>query len=164
MNHSKPLDVVSKGSDIKGMYWGFILYPDEDLDHKKLFELLTQNFQSTIRYILHDKDKWRIEGDLVDDKGHKDGDYKKPHYHFIYKTDHRISIDVVSALLGIPTHAIERVNSVSVKCQYLVHRTLDALRDDYKYKYPDYALQGSLPLEPNKWDESYLFRTLEYVY
>lgn len=157
MNYEKPVEVTTKGNDIKGMYWSFILYPQEDLEHKQLFDLLENHFFNNVRYILHDKDKWRVVGDIIDDTGHYDGEPKKAHYHFIFKTEHRISIDKVSAMLGLPTYAIERVNSVGVKCQYLLHRTLEALKDDYKHKYADYELHGCLPIEPNKWDESYLF-------
>lgn len=157
MNLEKPTEVVTKGNDIKGMYWSFILYTEDNLEHRALLDLLSEHFQTSIRFICHDKDRWRVEGDVVDEDGHYDGQLKKLHYHVVFKSEHRISIDKVSSMMGIPTHAIERVNSVSVKCQYLLHRTIEALRDDYKYKYPSYALQGSLPLEPNKWDESYLF-------
>lgn len=158
MNIDKPTEVITKGNDIKGMYWSFVLYPKEDLDHKKIFDLLTQNCVTDIRYILHDKDMYRVPEGGVDEHGHYDGQIKKEHWHFLYKTECRISIDKVSALIHLPTHAIERVNSVAVKAQYLLHADVQSLFDDYKYKYPKWALSGALPLNPNKWDEDYLWQ------
>lgn len=154
---NKPTEIVTKGNDIIGSYWSFVLYPEEDLDHKKIFEILTTNCESDIRYIKHDRDKYRVPEGGVDELGHYDGQIKKVHWHFLFKSKNRISIDKVSALVHLPTHSIERVNSVAVKSEYFLHRDLQSLFDDYKYKYPQYALLGALPIIPNKWDDDYLF-------
>lgn len=157
MNFAKPKEVETSGNDIKGMYWAFVLYPNEDPEHKKLFDNLTQYLLNSIRYILHDKDRYHVDGLLVDELGHKDGQLKKEHYHFLFKSEARISIDKVSAMLGLPTHSIVKINSVGAFTAYLLHRTLECVNDDYQYKYPECALLGCLPIQPNKWDESYLF-------
>lgn len=157
MNITKPLQVKEKGNNLKGQYWTFVIYPNEDIEHKKVFDILTKEYSNHCRWILHDKDKWCLtqndEGKFI----HLDGEPKKEHYHFLFKSHNTISIDVVSSLIHLPTHYIEKVNSVAVAVEYLLHRDLGSLFDDYKFKYPTYALQGCLEINPNKWDESYLF-------
>ena len=158
MNTSKPLEIKETGNDLKGHYWTFVIYPDDDLEHKKVFEILTKEYFLHCRWILHDRDKWHLKYDDDNNLIHYDGEPKKPHYHFLWKSHNNIHIDKVSSLVHLPTHSIEKVNSVAVTVEYLTHHDLDSLFDDYKYKYPSYALEGCLELSPNKWDESYLFQ------
>ena len=155
--YNKPLEVASTGNDLEGFFWELLLYPDEDPEHKQVFDIFTKNLFSDIRWIVHDKDfhheKRNENGELI----YYDKQPKKPHVHMLWKTESRIKIDQVSALSHLPTHYISRVNSIAVRSQYLLHRDVQSLFDDYQHKYNDYELDGALPLIPNKWDEDYLF-------
>lgn len=157
MNTSKPLEVTQSGNNLKGQYWTFTIYPDEDPEHKKLFEVLTNHYYIHCRWILHDKDKHHYTENEDGTIKYYEGEPKKKHYQFLWHSHNTIHIDQVSALLHLPTHAIEKVNSIAVQIEYLLHRDLKSLFDDYQYKYPTYALEGALDINPNKWDETYLF-------
>lgn len=154
--YQKPLEVTSSG-DVSGYFWEFIMYPEEDPEHKQVFEIFSKQLVTSVRWITHDKDKWH---QVLDDNGnlvHYDGERKKSHVHMIWKSESKITIDKVSALSHLPTNMITRVNSVAVRSQYLLHRDVQSLFDEYKHKYNDFELLGALPLIPNKWDEDYLF-------
>ena len=155
--YNKPLEVASIGNDLEGFFWELLLYPDEDPEHKQVFDIFTKNLFCNIRWIVHDKDFHHEKRDEQGNLIYYDKQPKKPHVHMLWKTESRIKIDQVSALSHLPTHYISRVNSIAVRSQYLLHRDVQSLFDDYQYKYQDYELDGALPLIPNKWDEDYLF-------
>lgn len=158
-DYIKPVKVEETGNDLKGFFWEFTLYPLEDLEHKKTFDIFTsKDLEHSVRWITHDRDKWSA---TYDDNGkliHRDGELKKSHVHMLWKSESRISIDKVSAISRVPTNLITRVNSVAVKAQYLLHKDVNSLFDDYRFKYADHDLHGGLPLIPNKWDDDYLFQ------
>lgn len=156
--YNKPAKIEDTGNDLKGFFWEFQLYPLEDLEHKKIFDIFSKELEHSVRWITHDRDRWTA---TYDDNGnliHRDGELKKSHVHMLWKSESRISIDKVSAISRVPTHLITRVNSVAVKAQYLLHKDANSLFDDYRHKYNDSELYGGLPLIPNKWDEDYLFQ------
>lgn len=155
--YNKPLEVASTGSDLEGFFWELLLYPDEDSEHKQVFDIFTKNLFSNIRWIVHDKDFHHEKRDEQGNLIYYDMQPKKPHVHMLWKTESRIKIDQVSVLSHLPTNYISRVNSIAVRSQYLLHRDVQSLFDDYQHKYKDFELCGALPLIPNKWDEDYLF-------
>ena len=154
--YQKPTEVYTE-SDAVGYFWELILYPDFDEEHKKIFDIFSKNLISSCVWITHDKDFYHQEFNEDGTLKHYDLEPKKKHVHLIWKTESRINRDKVSALSRVPTNLIKRVNTLAVASQYLLHRDIDSLFDDYQHKYEDFELNGALPLVPTKWDEDYLF-------
>lgn len=148
---------IDTDADVTGYFWELIIYPRFDEDHKKIFDVFSQNLVSSCVWIEHDKDLYHEEFNEDGSLKHYDREPKKIHTHIVWKTESKVKRDVVSALSHVPTHLIKRVNTLSVKAQYLLHRDVQSLFDEYQHKYQDFELQGGLPLIPTKWDEDYLF-------
>lgn len=94
-----------------------VLYPDsQSYDCEYVLSEISLRFKEWA-YILHDKDK--------DDEGN----FKKPHYHWVGKGDPR-TLSAVSRFLGIAEHDIEIGKSFPLLIQYLIHQN-----DQSKYQY-----------------------------
>lgn len=106
----KDLEQYGNQEDYK---WSAIIYPDctnyaagrtaeQILDYASKWP-----FQEWY-YILHDKDV------------KPDGTPKKPHYHFIAKTQPE-NLSTFARVLGIPPNYVQRVKNWKKMCKYLVH-------------------------------------------
>lgn len=110
----------------RSLYKALLLY-DEDKTHKRAIDIIEKNYN--FKGILHDKD--------VDENG----EFKKPHYHFIIKLDSPTRNKTLANYLGIAENYIQTIISKKGAIDYLTHKhTKD------KYKYDDSEMFGNLDL------------------
>lgn len=105
-----------------------ILYPDSESYNCDERLAMMQNSWSEYSYILHDKDvytitdvdKWNLDhSDIA--CPFKDGDLKKPHYHFVVKFSSPILLGRAAKILGIPSNDVQRCKSYKSSLRYLIH-------------------------------------------
>lgn len=97
---------------IKSRQCMFVLYPESQQD---IIDYVKNNYPCA--WALHDKDTWEKDGD-----GHKKGDLKKPHEHFVCKFSNPRHFSGIAKELGIPVEAINRCNNLYKAYVYLWHK------------------------------------------
>lgn len=124
----------------------FILYLDNpDLD---LLLLEIKSYKYDALAILHDKDKYTKDkfdeetGDLI----HKEGDYKKPHYHVYMRFSNRRYISGLSKEIGVEEHLIQFCDKgFKNYAEYMLHWGKHGGPGKYTYETDDFVgtLKGS---------------------
>lgn len=102
-----------------------LLYPDEDISHKKALEYIKLNYDHA--YIVHDKDK------------DEEGNLKKKHTHVVISLPNAKWNTSLSEEIGVPVNYIERCKSFDNALEYLIH-----FNDDSKFQYDISEVKGTL--------------------
>lgn len=102
-----------------------LLYPEEDLTHKKALDFIKLNYDYAL--IVHNQDK--------DDNG----DLKKAHTHIVISFPNAKWNTAIADELGITTNYIEKCRSLENALEYLIH-----YNDDTKHQYDIEEVQGNL--------------------
>ena len=110
----------------RSIHWAFVLYPSEDLTHKKALEYIEENY-SKYAYIKHDKDIL------------EDGTTKKEHYHIVCSFSNYRWRNAISNELGITLNYIEKVRNIENALKYLIH-----YNNSNKYQYDINEVKGTL--------------------
>lgn len=106
------IDKTKAKPSIKSRQCMFVLYPESQ---QSIIDYVQNNFPCA--WALHDKDTWEKDGD-----GHKKGDLKKPHIHFVCKFSNPRHFSGIAKELGIPVEAINRCNNLYKAYVYLWHK------------------------------------------
>lgn len=106
--------------------WALILYPNEDLDHKKALDYIINNY-SKYAYINHDSD-------LLDT-----GELKKEHTHVIISFTNYRWRNAIAQELNITPNYLEKVRNLENSLKYLIH-----FNNSDKYQYEVEKVQGTL--------------------
>lgn len=114
---------------IRSKCFMIILYPDEDLNHRSIFENIKSSYDCA--YILHDKD--------LKENSLNEFDFKKPHYHVVLYFPNARYLTGVSKKLGIESNYITAWDSRDKALLYLVHKN-----NPDKYQYSADFVGGNL--------------------
>lgn len=116
----------------RSLYWCLILYPNEDLSHKKALDFIIDNY--SYAYILHDRD-------LLDN-----GELKKSHIHVVLKFINYRWRNAIAEELGITPNYLEKCRNLENALKYLIHFNneekcqydLEEVKGDLKEKLANY--------------------------
>lgn len=156
---------LDKGNHLNktsGLWWVGIAYP-ESTDKEWIRRLQMTGLEIAISP-LHDKDWWDHDSpEVVDpntgeviEKGarYKAGDKKKAHWHFIVKSDVRISYMEINNLIRNITNGpyLQKCRSLKSAYDYFLHNT-DSARHKYQgYMADEIKKYNDFHLEPNKYE------------
>ncbi len=112
-----------------------LLYPDNE-QHAEALNKIPLSYDYAM--ILHDKDTW-TEEDEKKNPDHKEGTYKKPHYHVVLRFNQAVWSSAICKSLGIEHNYIEDVKRFDNALQYLIH-----YNDTDKAQYSIDEVQGNL--------------------
>lgn len=115
----------------------FVIYPNEDITHKKALEYVIKNYSHA--FINHDYDVY--DKDVLDDDGnviHAIGEIKKNHTHLIVKLPNARHRDAFCKQLGIASN-YDLYDTLQNGLLYLIH-----YNDIDKYQYNLDEVQGNL--------------------
>lgn len=107
-----------------------ILYPEEDINHKKLFDYLTTTNYFKCVYIEHYKDKEIISGE------------KKKHIHMLIHTNKQMRLSGIYSMFQIWCNHFETCNNATSYIIYMLHDTPECREDPNKEKYERNELKG----------------------
>lgn len=102
-----------------------MLYPDEDITHKKALEHIKNNYDYA--YIIHDKDF------------NEKGELKKSHIHLIVQFQNAKWNTSFAKDIGITSNYIQSIRNYENCLEYLIH-----YNDENKYQYDIEEVQGNL--------------------
>lgn len=115
-----PQKAESKVAKKKVYQCMFVLYPETQ---SELIAYVQANFSCA--WALHDKDLWEEDGE-----GHKKGDLKKPHVHFVCKFRSARYLSGIAKELKLPEGAINYCHNLYAAYAYLWHGNST---DKYQY-------------------------------
>lgn len=129
-----------------------LLYPEEDISHKKALDYIKLNYDYAL--ITHTNDKT------------EEGSLKKAHTHVVISLPNGKWNTALASDIGIEYNYIQRCRSLNNALEYLIH-----YNDDSKYQYSINDVQGSLKskliriLQNDKKDENEkAFQLIDYIY
>lgn len=136
MSSKKKLSKTKTHLDRNGKYRNFCieLYPDNEQHQGIISDLKSFDSEYKAVGILHDKD--------VYESGEKQGQLKKPHYHFVLRFPNQRYITSLAVELGMEENLIQPCESVRVSERYLLHYD-----NPEKYQYNKQDLVGNLIVE-----------------
>lgn len=140
----------------RSQFFAFVLYPQEDITHKKLCEiLLSPAYYKDVRLIEHNRDYIFQQDDIFD---YPLITTKKVHTHVLFHTSSRLGVDQVSSITGLATHEIEVVRSVEAFKLYMLHLDFQS-QINGKTPYNESELKGGLPFfDNNQYDDEECLR------
>lgn len=140
----------------RSQFFAFVLYPEEDITHKKLVDiLLSPAYYKDVRLIVHNRD-YTFEHDETLD--FPIVGTKKSHTHVLFHTSSRLGVDQVSAITGLATHEIEVVRSAESFKLYMLHLDFQS-QINGKTPYNESELKGGLPFfDNNRFDDEECMR------
>ena len=129
-----------------------LLYPEEDITHKKAIEYIKTNYDYAL--IVHDKDFYSDTGEI-----------KKSHTHLVVKFNNAKWNTAIAKELGITTNYIQNCRNFNLALNYLIH-----YNDDTKYQYSIDEVQGNLKKKlekiiknDNKDENDKLLELINYI-
>lgn len=140
----------------RSQFFAFVLYPQEDITHKKLVEiLLSPAYYKDVRLIEHNRDYIFEHDETLD---FPIVETKKAHTHVLFHTSSRLGVDQVSAITGLATHEIEVVRSAEAFKLYMLHLDFQS-QINGKTPYNESELKGGLPFfDNNRYDDEECMR------
>lgn len=99
--------VNKKVSNERSLTWCMVLYPDEDVTHKKALEYIENNYNYA--YIVHDKDLT------------ESGELKKKHTHLVIKFKNYRWRNSIAEELQITPNYLEKCRNLEKALKYLIH-------------------------------------------
>lgn len=102
-----------------------LLYPNEDITHKKAFEYIKNNYDCA--YITHDKDYNEV------------GEIKKSHIHIVISFPNAKWNTAIAEEIGITPNYIQSIKNYEKCLEYLIH-----YNDDTKHQYSIDEVNGNL--------------------
>lgn len=104
----------------KGKIFCFILYPDDNEEHKRVLNDLKSHYMCLGIY--HDRDVWHKFDRNFEEGEHYEGEPKKPHHHIMVKFENGRYLQALAKELNCEWNLIERISSFRGHAIYLTHR------------------------------------------
>lgn len=118
--------------DKQSQIWGGVVYPDSSsYDYKERLNVLSSLFEE-FAYCLHDKD--------IKDDG--TGELKKPHVHWLGRSQDKKTASGLAFITGFPKNDFELLNSFAGSVRYLIH-----LEHPDKYQYPQDSIVANFNVQ-----------------
>lgn len=109
----------------RSLYWCLVLYPEEDLSHKKAIEYIENHY--SYASIIHDNDL------------NEDGTLKKSHVHIVLRFSNYRWRNAISQELNITPNYLEKCKNLENALKYLVH-----INNPDKFQYEISQVHGDL--------------------
>ena len=135
-----------------------LLYPDDET-HVNAMSIIAKSHDYLA--IQHDRDVWTAEDEKKNPE-HKQGTFKKPHFHYVIRTTNQTWNTKLCKDLGIELNYCENVSNFERALQYLIHFN-DSDKTEYNIEDTFGTMQNRLVESINKVDKSEGEKVVELI-